>query len=236
MAAPTVSASVLELGGSASSDTTASFTVPSGGAVVCFVGNSDGTPQDVTSITWSLGGGEALSEVSNGDSGIVQSFVRGHWWKLDNPTAGSGTLTVNFASSTFAYAIVGVAIANPGTISAAVWANGNGSANDAQVTISSATNALVLGGQYRLSDGATEAGGQTLLQEGQGGGEGYVSVTSKAGAASVTSTWTPGSGTVSNWEYVAGAISIAEAGGGGGSSSILLTPSFTRMFPALRHF
>jgi hypothetical protein len=219
MTQPSVSASVLELGAGASSDTTAAFTVPAGGAVVCWVGTSDGSPPDITSISWSLGGGEALSRVSNGDSGVVQSFMRGQIWARANPTAGSGTLTVTFAASTFAYAIVGIAVADPGTIGAATWADGNGSGTDAEVTIASAVNALVLAASYRLSDDATPGGSQTLLQEGQAGGEGYLSATSQDGAASVLAEWAPGAGSVSSWQFVVGGLSIAEAGGGGAAAN-----------------
>ena len=217
MAAPTITDSVVATG-TGTSVTTGALTIASGDVLYVGFILSDGSPGGVTSVT-SSGGGGALSSLA--ESGVVQSYLRLHIWRSTSPTAGSVTITATPAASTTEMAVIAVSVAgvDSGTPNGSVvFANGNGTADGTSGTVSSGTDALVLDFVGRFLDGTfsmTAGGGQTILDQANYSGILSGGSSTKAGAASVTTTWSRNTmGTVSNWEWVIGALSINGATGG----------------------
>lgn len=217
MAAPTITDSVIATG-TGTSVTTGNLTIASGDVLYVGVILSDGSPGTMTSVT-SSGGGGALSSIA--DSGVVQSFLRLHVWRSTSPTAGTVTITATPAASTGEIAVIAVSVAgvDSGTPNGTmVFADGNGTADAASGTVSSGTDAIVLDWHGRFLDGTfgmTAGGAQTILDQAN-----YNNILSggsslEAGAASVTTDWSRNSqGTISNYQWVIGALSINGATGG----------------------
>jgi len=217
MAAPTISDSRIGTGTGTSCAAT-SLVIASGDVVYVGFILSDGSPGGVTSVV-SSGGGGAFSSIA--DSGVVQSFLRLHIYRSTSPTAGTVTITGTPAASTSEMAIIAVAVSgvDSGTPNGtAVFANGNGTADAASGSVSSGTDALVLDFIGRFLDGTfgmTAGGAQTILKQGNYGGILSAGSSTEAGAATVVTDWTRNTmGTVSNWEWVIGALSINGATGG----------------------
>lgn len=217
MAAPTITDSVIATG-TGTSVTTGNLTIASGDVLYVGVILSDGSPGGMTSVT-SSGGGGALSSIA--DSTVVQSFLRLHVWRSTSPTAGTVTITATPAASTGEIAVIAVSVAgvDSGTPNGTmVFADGNGTADAASGTVSSGTDAIVLDWHGRFLDGTfgmTAGGAQTILDQANynnilSGGSSW-----EAGAASVTTDWSRNSqGTISNYQWVIGALSINGATGG----------------------
>lgn len=220
MAAPTITDSVIAVG-TGTSLTTGNLTIASGDVLYVGFILSDGSPGGVTSIT-SSGGGGALSSIS--DSGVVQSFLRCHVYRSTSPTAGTVTITGTPAASTSEMALIAVSVAgvDSGTPNGSVVvADGTGSGAATSGTVSSDANALVLDFIGRFQDGAMSLGaGQTQLEQQNYAGVLQGGSSTKAGAASVTTTWNVnGAGTVSSFQWVLSALSINGSTGGGGGSA-----------------
>jgi hypothetical protein len=217
MAAPTITDSVIAVG-TGTSVTTGNLTIASGDVLYVGVILSDGSPGGMTSVT-SSGGGGALSSI--GDSTAVQSFLRLHVYRSTSPTAGTVTITATPAASTSEIAVIAVSVAgvDSGTPNGTmVFSDGNGTADAASGTVSSGTDAIVLDWHGRFLDGTfgmTAGGAQTILDQAN-----YNNILSagsswEAGAASVTTDWSRNSqGTISNYQWVIGALSINGATGG----------------------
>lgn len=223
MAAPTITDSVVAVG-TGTSVTTGNLTIASGDKLYVGVLLSDGSPGAMTSVT-SSGGGGALSSI--GDSAAVQLYLRCHVWRSLSPTAGTVTITATPAASTGEIAVIAVAVAgvDAGTPNGTVvFANGNGLADATSASVSSGTDALVLDFIGRFLDGTfsmTAGGGQTILDQANYNNILSAGASTKAGAASVTTTWSRNfMGTVSNYEWVIGALSINGDSGGGGAPSV----------------
>lgn len=220
MAAPTITDSVIATG-TGTSVTTGNLTIASGDVLYVGILCSDGSPAGISSVT-SSGGGGSLSSL--GDSGVVESFLRCHVWRSTSPTAGTVTVTANLAASNGEIGVIAVSVAgvDGGTPNGSVsFANGNGTGDAVSATISSDTNAIVLDFLGRFQNAAASiTGGQTQLEQ-----ENYNSILQagsswEAGAATVATGWgINAAGTVSNWQWVIGALSINGAGAGGGSTA-----------------
>lgn len=227
MAAPTITDSAIAAGSGTGPFTTGSLTIASGDLLYVFIQFSAGTPGTVASVT-SSGGGGALSEIA--DSGAVESYLRCHVWRSTSPTAGTVTVSVTPTVSTNEVVVIAVSVAgvDSGTPNGSVvFANGNGATTATSGTVSGGTDAIVLDCIGRLQSGAGSPGaGQTQLESGDVGGYYFAQSSWEAGAASVTTTWTHDPSTVSNWQWVIGALSINGSSGGGGASSpmIVLPP------------
>lgn len=225
MAAPLVNNSDLKTG------TTSSFSSNSlavGGANRVLYGIvmvADGSPASVTSVTWTGGGGEALTQIA--DSGVQQTFLRTYVYRRIAPTATTGTLDLVLSAAQSQAALLTLAIedCDQTTPNATVaFANGNGATPDATVVISSATSSLVVDFLQRVSAGTMTAGaGQTQLHQDSIGACTF-GVSREAGAASVTMSWDgSANGSVSAFEWLIGALSLNEVAAGGGFVPRLLT-------------
>lgn len=217
MAAPTITDSVIATG-TGTSVTTGNLTIASGDVLYVDVLLSDGSPGGMTSVT-SSGGGGALSSIA--DSTAVQSFLRCHIWRSTSPTAGTVTITATPAASTGEIAVIAVSVAgvDSGTPNGTVvFADGNGTADAASGSVSSGTDALVLDFHGRFLDGTasmTAGGAQTILEQANYNAILSAGASTEAGAATVVTDWTRGGqGTISNWQWVIGALSINGATGG----------------------
>lgn len=229
MAAPVVSDSVAASAAGTNTVTTGNLVIGGSNRVLyVFVGNSDGTPQTVSSVTWNVASPEGLTQVH--DTGTT-NFIRVEVWRKIAPTAATDNVTVTLAGSTTAVVVVAVAVedidqATPnGTI---VNTTGTGS-GDSSLAVSSAVGKLALDFLYRLTDNASVGAGQTQL-ESLFQTEGNGSSSTEAGAATNTFTWgIGGGGTVSNWEWTAVAMSLNEVSAGGATiynRSIFDSPIF----------
>lgn len=238
MAAPTITDSVIATGGG-TSVTTGNLTIASGDVLYVGVILSDGSPGGMTSVT-SSGGGAALSSIA--DSGVVESFLRLHIWRSTSPSAGTVTITATPAASTGEIGVIAISVAgvDSGTPNGTpVYTNGNGIAIDPVVSgsVSSSTDAIVLDFIGRFQTNVPTVGtGQTLLEGALEPPTGTIILAAasswKAGATTVTTDWGYNlSGSVSNWQWVIGALSINGASGAAPAS--LLT---RRLPPALRRF
>lgn len=227
MAAPTITDSVIATG-TGTGVTTGNLTVASGDALYVGILVSDGSPAGMTSVT-SSGGGGALSSI--GDSGVVESYLRCHIWRSMSPTAGTVTVTANLAASNGEIAVIAVSVAgvDSGTPNGSVvYANGNGTAVDPAVSgsVSSGADAIVIDFIGRFQTNVPTAGsGQTLLEGALEPPSGTIVLAAassfEAGAGTVTTEWGyNASGSVSNWQWVIGALSINGATGGGGGYTI----------------
>lgn len=223
MAAPTITDSV-SVAGTGTSATTGNLTIASGDVLYVAVMNIDGSPAGVTSVT-SSGGGGALSSI--GDSGVVESFIRAQIWRSTSPSAGTVTITATPTATQGDIGVVAVSVAgvDSGTPNGTpVFSSGNGSADAVSGTVSSGTDAIVLDFIARIQQAAMSiTGGQTQLEQVSNGADTVQDGSSwEAGAASVTTSWGINArGTVSNWQWVIGALSI-NGGTGGGSSPVLM--------------
>lgn len=83
--------------------TSGSHTVGSGEALVVAILMRGGTPS-IDSVTWSLGGGEALTPVAS--TALDSDGLLCQFFYIAAPTSGSGTITVNF-TGTPARAVIG---------------------------------------------------------------------------------------------------------------------------------
>jgi hypothetical protein len=224
MAAPVITDSVIA--GAAGTDTVTTGNVVVGGsnrALYVFVGNSDGTPKTVSSVTWNVASPESLTQIHDT---TTANFQRVEVWRLIAPTAGTDNVTVTLSGSTTAAIVVVVAVEDidqstpNGTV---VKATGTGSA-DSSVAVGSAVGKRALDFIYRFSNDLDVGADQTEL-ENVFQTEASAASSHEAGAATNTFTWgIGGSGTVSNWEWTGVALSLNEVGGGG-SSSTTVTPT-----------
>lgn len=224
MAAPTITDSVSVSGTGAGPITTGNLTIASGDVLYVGVILSDGSPGTVSSVT-SSGGGGALSSIA--DSGVVQSFLRCHIWRSTSPTAGTVTISMTPGASTSEITVIAVSVAgvDSGTPNGSVvFSDGNGFVDAVSGTVSSGTDAIVLDfmGRFQVANGVV-TGGQTELEQVLYATTLLGASSWEAGATSVTTSWgTNGQTTVSNWQYVIGALSInGGSGGGGGSANAL---------------
>jgi len=213
--------------GTGTSVVVSGITVATGEALYVAATLSDGSPGAVTSVVWS-GGGGALSSIA--DSGVRQSFLRQHWWRSLTPTPGTGSITVTPAASTGEIGVsVYVVPVDAGTPNGTViFADGNGTADAVSGTVSSGTDSTVIDAIGRFQNAALSVvGGQTQLGQANQGGILQAGASYEAGAATVTTGWgVNAAGTVSNWQWVIGALSLnASTGGGGGLSITSVTPS-----------
>lgn len=224
MAAPTITDSVAATG-TGTSVVTGNLTIASGDKLYVGILCSDVSPAGVSSVT-SSGGGGALSSI--GDSGVVESFLRCHVWRSTSPTPGTVTITANLSASNGEIGVIAVAVAgvDSGTPNGAVgFANGNGTADAVSASISSGTDAIVLDFFGRFQDGvATLGGGQTQLEQALEPPVTSIVLLSgsswEAGAGAVTTSWGINArGSVSNWQWVIGALSINGAGSGSQATS-----------------
>jgi hypothetical protein len=125
------------------------------------------TTPTVASVSWSLGGGEALTKLRHDDAGVR---ARTEIWYKVAPTAGAGTISVTFTGTyedgyAGAISFTGVDQANP--FDDADGAGNTGSAAtsaSADITTSSAGSwpFAVLGKQFATGD-VTIGGGHTQL-------------------------------------------------------------------------
>lgn len=223
MAAPTITDSVI-VTGTGTSATTGNLTIASGDVLYVGVILSDGSPGGMTSVT-SSGGGGALSSID--DSGVVQSFLRLHVWRSTSPTAGTVTITATPAASTGEIGVIAVSVSgvDSGTPNGSlVFSDGNGTADATSGSVSSSTDAIVLDFIGRFQVGAMAiTGGQTQLEQANQGGILQAGSSWEAGATTVTTAWgINGQSTISNWQWVIGALSInGGSGGGGGGGNAL---------------
>jgi hypothetical protein len=215
MAAPVITDSVLAGAGGTNTVTTGNLVVGGSNRVLyVFVGNSDGTPQTVSTVTWNVASPESLTQIHDT---TTANFQRVEVWRLIAPTAATDNVTVTLSGSTTALIVIAVAVedidqATPNA--AVVKATGTGSA-DSSVAVSSATGKLALDFLYRFSATLNVGAGQTQL-ENAFQTEAAAASSTEAGAATNTFTWDiGGSGTVSNWEWTAVALSLNEVSAGG---------------------
>lgn len=235
MAAPTITDSVIAVG-TGTSVTTGNLTIASGDVLYVGVILSDGSPGGMTSVT-SSGGGGALSSIS--DSGVVQSFLRLHIWRSTSPTAGTVTITATPTSSTGEIAVIGVSVAGVDSVTpngSVGLTDGNGFTTDAvSASISSSTDAIVLDFIGRFQTGPMSIlGGQTQLEQANQAGVLQAGSSWEAGATTVTTSWgVNGESSISNWQYVLGALSI---NGASAPSAVSLIMAAKTKYIVHRHF
>ncbi len=218
--APTITDSVGNTG-TGTSVSAAGLVIGAGDIVYAATLLSDGSPGGMTSVV-SSGGGGAFSSIA--DSGVRESFLRLHVWRSTSPTAGTVTITSTPAASTGEIGLIVVSLSGVDTVTpngSLVFSNGNGTADAASGSVSSGTDALVLDFIGRFQNAAMGLGaGQTQLEQANQGAILQIGSSWKAGAATVSTSWTVNAaGTVSNWQWVLGALSINGATDGGAPTS-----------------
>lgn len=162
----------------------------------------DGGGRSITGVTYN--GVSMSSVISQEDTSTGNSF-KSHLWKLANPATGANNVVVTFSTTVDdiaagAASFIGVNATTPlGTAAGA-----SGVSTTATVNVSSATGEMVF--DNILFDNryfpANPAGGQTQRWT-QNGSAGNVhgSSSTKAGAGSVTMSWTPTTSSI--WVIVA---------------------------------
>ena len=181
--------SVTVSGTNVTSVTTASFTVASS-ATYLRVGIALASGNSVSSVTSGAVGNErALTLLGAAES---SGNRRVEYWYISSPPTGSIKVTVNFAASESAAAVgaasyTGVSTKTPhGTAVTAL------SGNSVSVNVTSASNEMVVDAMAGTGLGASPAAGQTSRWSVFAGGIRLSAGSDKAGASSVTMTWTNG--------------------------------------------
>jgi len=231
MAAPVISDSVIA--GAAGTNTVTTGNLVVGGSNRCiyvFVGNSDGTPKAVSTVTWNVASPESFTKIH--DTG-TSSFQLVEVWRLIAPSAATDNITVTLAGSTTALIVVAVAVEDidqtvpNGTIVDDQQEPGTDSA--ASINVSSAAGKLILDFIYRFADALNVGAGQTQL-ENAFQTEAQAASSTEAGAASVTMSWTSlGAGTQFQWAWSMVGLSLNEVSAGGATiynRSIFGSPIF----------
>lgn len=213
------------------SNTLSSASITNGGsnrAMYGVVMVADGSPAAVTSLTWTGGGGQALTQIA--DSLVQQTFLRTYVYRLIAPAVATGTLDLVLSAAQSQVGLLTYAVEDCDQTTpndTVVFANGNGATPDATVVVSSAAGKLVIDFLQRVSGGTlTPGGGQTQLQQGAVGACTFAS-SREDGAASVTMSWDGSTnGSVSAYQWLIGALSLNAVGGGGGGG---FKPQYARL-------
>lgn len=164
------------------------------------------TDRTITSMTF---GGVALTYV--GSSGVNR---RVELWKLVNPTVSTATIVANWSSSVNAVFWSGSFTNVDQTAPLGTFQSASGNSTTPSVTVSSAVGKLIVDVLAAAGDAGTltPGAGQTLICSGNTGttsGDARGGGSSKAGASSVTMSWTLGASKV--WDLGAVAINPAPA-------------------------
>jgi hypothetical protein len=227
MAAPVITDTVLASAAGTNTVTTGSLV--SGGSnrvIYVFVGNSDGTPKAVSSVTWNVASPQSLTKIYDSGTAFFQLV---EVWRLIAPTAATDDITVTLASSTTALIVIAVAVEDidQTTPNGTIVGDADTGSGDSSLAVSSASGKLALDYIYRFSTLLSVGAGQTEL-ENAFETEARAAVSTEAGASTNTFTWGDGGGgTVSNWEWTAVAMSLNEVSGGGSSSLTVENASLT---------
>ncbi|MEO7341249.1 MAG: SdrD B-like domain-containing protein [Luteolibacter sp.] len=196
--------------------------------VMVTTGVSSGTLPSVNSISY---GGQSLSlvnAISNGNT------VRSEIWKLANPPSGTSSAVVSLSTSNPVTATVitytGVDQSNP--LGASVT-GGSGKSNAYSATVSSGADELIVDSFALDGDGNNTAptpaagGGQTILESMKPAIYLNGAVSSRAGVASATLSW---SWTGPKQQPAGVAVSIKPASAGGSTASFTQVPAFATAF------
>ncbi len=196
--------------------------------VMVTTGLSSGTLPTVSGITY---GGQSLTlvnAISNG--GLVRSEI----WKLVNPPIGTANAVLSLSTSNPVTATVitytGVDQTTPLGTSVT---GGNGKGNSFSLTVSSATNELIVdsfavdGDATNTAPTPSAGSGQTILENIKPAIYLNGSVSSKAGASSTTMSW---SWTGPKQQPAGVAVPIRPATGGGNTATFTQTPTFATGF------
>lgn len=146
----------------------------------------------------------ATSSIGAASSGVVRCGMHG----LLNPASGANTLSVTFSSGTNAQTMGGVSFSGAGAISGAN--TGSGSSTTASVTVSSVSGSVCVDAMDHGDQGiATATGSGQTARWTSGAGSDANGMSTIAGAASVTFSWTRPTSSV--WAIVGVSVDVPVA-------------------------
>lgn len=196
--------------------TTGSITVASGNSLILGVEFSDSAAASVTATFNS--GAQSFSAVDNQTSGNSRLYVL----EIASPSAGSGTVTVNWTTSCFAACVVVVV---SGAASGASYrdtsAKASGNSTAPTVTITSETNDLALAFMGNKNTTPTFTADASPVSEvtratsSSGASHVRCVLLTETGAASTSPSGTIGSSAL--WSMIGANVNLAAAGSGLGS-------------------